>query len=241
MILQTLTLETRLQQGAIAFHPVVPFDSQKDKLLLLDFTTANTELSDEILNDTNRFCQYITSKFETNKVTYGIGGYGEHRTIYSRSEVFNAGHQNNLPRRLHLGIDIWGKPGMPVFAPLGGVVHSFAFNEQAGDYGATIILLHQLNGLSFYTLYGHLSLSNLINLEAGKYISLGEPIGNFGEPFENGNWPPHLHFQIIKNIEGKWGDYPGVCAYTEKEKYLQNCPDPDLILRMMKYAEKEHG
>ncbi len=240
MILQTLTLETKLQQSAFSFHPVVPFHSQNDKLLLMDFTAGNTELSDEIVNNTNLFTQYINNKLERNNALYGIGGYAEHRTIYARSEVFNSTGEKNVPRRLHLGIDIWGKPATPVFAPLGGVVHSFAFNDKYGDYGATIVLLHQLNGTAFYTLYGHLSVSNLTKLEAGKYISLGEPIGNFGEPFENGNWAPHLHFQIIKNMEGKWGDYPGVCVVSEKEKYLQNCPDPDLILGMMQYAEAEH-
>ncbi len=240
VILQTLTLETKLGQSAYSFHPVVPFTPKKDKLLLLDFTANNTTLSSEILNDTNSFSQYISQKLDQDKALYGIGGYAEHRTIYLRSKVFDSASLNGQPRRLHLGIDIWGKPGTPVFAPLGGVVHSFAFNSHSGDYGATIILLHQLNGTSFYTLYGHLSLSDLSNLEAGKYMSMGERIGTFGQTFENGNWPPHLHFQIIKNMEGKWGDYPGVCAYIEKEKYLHNCPDPDLLLGMMQYMEGEH-
>ena len=236
MILQSLTLETKLQQNQNLFHNVVPFDAQYDKLLPMNFTATNTELSDEILNNTNVFSKYISEKLASNQALYGIGGYNEHRTIYTRSDVFNAITNIEEPRRLHLGIDIWGEAGTPVFAPLGGVVHSFAFNDRFGDYGATIILLHQLNSTAFYTLYGHLSISNLPNLEEGKYISIGEPVGNFGEPFENGNWPPHLHFQIVKDMEGKWGDYPGVCAYSEKEKYLDNCPDPDYILNMMRFA-----
>ncbi len=241
VILQSLTLETKLQQNANSFHFIVPFASEKDKLLLMDFTVKNTELSEEIVLDTNQFTQYINTKLETNNATYGIGGYAEHRAIYTRSNVFNSTDKYSEPRRLHLGIDIWGKPATTVFAPLGGVVHSFAFNDAFGDYGATVILLHQLNGTVFYTLYGHLSASNLTNLEEGKYISIGEPIGNFGEPFENGNWPPHLHFQIIKDMEGNWGDYPGVCAYNKREKYLSNCPNPDFILQMMQFAEMEHG
>jgi hypothetical protein len=27
------------------------------------------------------------------------------------------------------------------------------------------------------------------------------------------------------------GDYPGVCRYSEKEVYLDNCPDPQIILK----------
>jgi hypothetical protein len=33
-------------------------------------------------------------------------------------------------------------------------------------------------------------------------------------------------------MEGRKGDYPGVCKYSERKKYLANCPDPDLILGM---------
>jgi hypothetical protein len=55
-------------------------------------------------------------------------------------------------------------------------------------------------------------------------------------PQENGQWPPHLHFQVIIDMEFKKGDYPGVCKLNEKEKYLRNCPNPDLILQMMQYA-----
>ncbi len=203
----------------------------------MDFTAKNGQLTDEILTNTHLFTQYINNQLEQSGAQYGIGGYAEHRTIYSRSKVFDAANDNVEPRRLHLGIDIWGEPATPVFAPFGGVVHSFAFNDKPGDYGATIVLLHQLNGTAFYTLYGHLSVRNLATLQAGKYISLGEPIGTFGEPFENGNWPPHLHFQIIKDMHNYWGDYPGVCAFSEREKYLQNCPNPDLILNMIQYAE----
>ena len=66
----------------------------------------------------------------------------------------------------------------------------------------------------------------------------GDVIGEFGIPMENGQWPPHLHFQVIKDMgEGK-GDYPGVCKLSEREKYLENCPDPDLILGMMGYATR---
>ena len=165
----------------------------------------------------------------------GIGGDAGNRSVYGGSSTFDdaAGGE---PRRTHMGIDICGTAGTPVFAPLGGMVHSFAFNNAFADYGATIILLHQLDGLPFYTLYGHLSFNDIQNLQEGKYISRGQQFAHFGEPHENGEWPPHLHFQVIKDMQFKKGDYPGVCKNSEKEKYLNNCPDPDLILQMMKYA-----
>jgi len=51
-----------------------------------------------------------------------------------------------------------------------------------------------------------------------------------GNESENGNWPPHLHFQIINDIEGKFGDYPGVCSFKEIDKYSANCINPKYIL-----------
>jgi murein DD-endopeptidase MepM/ murein hydrolase activator NlpD len=94
-----------------------------------------------------------------------------------------------------------------------------------------------MEGHSFHTLYGHLSLNSIKNLREGGNVRKGDVIAEFGIPFENGQWPPHLHFQIIIDMEDWKGDYPGVCSESEKEKYLANCPDADLILQMMRYGE----
>lgn len=229
-------VEQLLKNYVNEFHPVVPFD-KGDKLLLLDFTEENKELNPEALENTNLFIKYINSKLETADAQYGIGGYGEHRTIYAMSRVFDSS-DGGEPRRLHLGIDIWGRPYTKVMAPLDGIVHSFAFNNAFGDYGATIILTHNLRGQTFYTLYGHLSLNSIKNIQEGDLVKKGEVFTEFGIPFENGQWPPHLHFQLIVDMEGKNGDYPGVCKFSERENYLSNCPDPDLILQMMQYINQ---
>lgn len=230
----TKNFEERLKNHSNEFHPVVPFE-KTDRLLLLDFTENNLQLNAEILEHTDLFIQYINSKLEIAGARYGIGGYNEHRTIYSRSPVFNA-PDGGEARRLHLGVDIWGKPYTKVMAPLNAIVHSFAFNNAFGDFGATIILTHNLEGQTFHTLYGHLSLNSIKNIQAGDRIQKGDVFAEFGIPFENGQWPPHLHFQLIIDMEKMKGDYPGVCKFSEKEKYLSNCPDPNLILQMMHYA-----
>src|SRR5689334_20591806 len=181
--------EERLRKHAQEFHPVVPFE-KKDRLLLLDFTERNKELNTETLENTNLFIKYINSKLEGAGAKYGIGGYNENRTIYSRSKVFNS-PDGGEARRLHLGIDIWGRPYTKVMAPFDGIVHSFAFNNAFGDYGATIILTHNLNGETFHTLYGHLSLNSIKNIQAGDRVRRGDVFTEFGIPFENGQWPPH--------------------------------------------------
>lgn len=217
-------------------YPVVTFDPASDRLLPLDFTDANQELTGPIINDTAAFSLYISRKLAAANARYGIGGYNEHRTVYSRSKVFDSAIPGEEPRRLHLGIDIWSPSGTPVHAPLEATVHSFAFNDRYGDYGATIILRHELNGYIFHTLYGHLSLSDLDGLYEGMPVARGSVIAHFGKPEENGHWPSHLHFQLIRDMGDRKGDYPGVCRFSEREQYLGNCPDPDYILQMMQYA-----
>lgn len=145
------------------------------------------------------------------------------------------------PRRLHLGVDIWGPVGTPVYAPLEGTVHSFAFNDAFGDYGATLILQHDVEGFIFHTLYGHLSLHSIEDKREGQDIAKGDWIAAFGEPAENGQWPPHLHFQIVIDMKGAKGDYPGVCRFSEREKYLANGPDPDLVLGMVQHANNKNS
>jgi murein DD-endopeptidase MepM/ murein hydrolase activator NlpD len=232
--MEQISLIGVLQKHQAGFHPVVPFNPESDKLRLFDFTTNNTSLSAAEIADTERFARYIISELETSGARYGIGGYAEHRNLYARSKHFSG--DDDEPRRLHLGTDIWGPAGTRVMAPIDGIVHSFAFNNNDSDYGATIILTHILDGISFHSLYGHLSLNSLKNLSEGKRVRKGEVISEFGMRFENGNWPPHLHFQLIRDMQNRSGDFPGVCKFSEREQWLNNCPDPDLVLQMNKYV-----
>lgn len=207
---------------------VVDFDPEKDRLFPFDFTASSTQLPEETVADTSAFSAWVTQTLQQNKARYGIGGYFENRTLYSRSAHFNTSDE---PRRLHLGIDIWADAGTLVYAPLAGKVHSFRDNNHFGDYGPTIILEHFFYGINFYALYGHLNRKSLEKLYPGKIIKPNEEIAQFGTAAENGNWPPHLHYQLMFDLEGNEGDYPGVCKVSEKEKYQQNIPDPNLILR----------
>jgi murein DD-endopeptidase MepM/ murein hydrolase activator NlpD len=207
---------------------VVDFNETTDRLYHFDFTVGNAELNSDIFADTGKFSRWVTGKLQSNNCKYGVGGYMEHRIIYARSAHFDAGDE---PRRLHLGVDIWGKAGTEIFSPLTGIVHSFNDNNNFGDYGPTIILEHNLDGLKLYTLYGHLSRKSLEGLSIGMTVHSGQKIAILGGDTENGNWPPHLHFQLMFSMEEKCGDYPGVCRYSEKDKYLKNIPDPQLILQ----------
>jgi peptidoglycan LD-endopeptidase LytH len=242
MLLKENNLSERLKKNTKHFHPVVAFNPAKEKLIQFDFTEKNVTLQKVNPDDTEIFGKYINDRLQNANAKFGFGGYNELRTLYSCINIFNTSLSENIkgqpveePRRLHLGIDIWGKEGTEIFAPWGGMVHSFAFNDHFGDYGATIILLHQLEGLPFFTLYGHVSLVDLQNIREGGYVSRGQKFAHFGKPEENGHWPPHLHFQVIQDITPYKGDYPGVCKFSERKKYLLNSPDPDVILNMQKF------
>lgn len=220
-----------LLRNQSGFHPVVSFDPGTDRLALLDLTREG-DLLPGIAARLEEFQLAIEQLRLKRGATYLIGGYNELREIYSRSELFEAGEE---PRRLHIGIDIWGPAGTQVFAFMGGMVHSLGWNDRLGDYGATIILLHQLDGIPFYTLYGHLSKADIDALSPGQYINRGQLLAHFGAPAENGQWPPHLHFQLIRDIGLYSGDYPGVVQQRQRDLWLQNCPDPDLILQLNKF------
>lgn len=208
------------------FAPITPFDLNKEKLVFFDLSDTNKELAAIDLSNTAAFSNYIFSKLDQNHTPVGIGMYGEDRCIYRRSTHFGT----EEPRSIHLGIDLWALAGTPVYAPLEGKIHSFKNNSAYGDYGPTIILEHQLDGVKFHTLYGHLSMESLDRKTVGQIIAKGEKIATLGDEEVNVQWPPHLHFQLIENMQGKEGDYPGVCKPSEKEIYFKNCPDPNLIV-----------
>ncbi len=222
-------LSTILAAHTHQMHPVVPFHKNFDRVVQFDLSDANTSLTDEVFTSTDTFQAYIDAMLADKQARYGIGGYFENRKVYARSKVFDANKAHEEARSLHLGVDIWGAVNTPVMAPLDGTVHSMGYHPEFGNYGAVIILEHQLERHIFYTLYGHLAKANL-QIQIGATIKGGEVFAQFGPPPENGYWPPHLHFQVMESMQGMEGDYPGVCAPSKADFYRANCPDPELIL-----------
>lgn len=230
-------LQEVLKNYRCRFSPVVPFNPGTDRIAGIDLSAENKSFTKEIFSDFNQFSYYISSFLNKQNALYAIGGYGELRNVYSNSTVFDAAGDTDEPRRFHLGVDIWGKALTPVYTPADATIHSFAYNKAAGDYGTTIILRHVLSGFTFYTLYGHLNLQSIEGINEGDIIVQGTAFARIGKPSENGCWPAHLHFQIIEDIGKKKGDYPGVCRYSEREAYLANCPDGDLILSLNRFLD----
>jgi len=129
-------------------------------------------------------------------------------------------------------MDLWIKAETAVLAALDGKVYGFGNNEGLGNYGPTIILEHTIENHTFYTLYGHLSLKSIEKIKIGSIFKKGQTMATLGDASVNGGYAPHLHFQIIKNMEGFFNDYPGVCRKNNLNHYLTNCPDPNLLLKI---------
>lgn len=196
----------------------------------MDFSVGNTALKKDTYGNISTFCSHVQQLLQKADVAFGYGGYFENRIIYNVFDNFATDQEH---RNIHLGIDVWGDAGTSVYAPLDGHVHSFRFNEGEGNYGPTIILQHLVHGKTLFSLYGHLSKIDLEGLEVGMAITKGSLLCHLGTPEENGKWPPHLHFQLMLDMEGWEGDYPGVCSRKDERHYRMNCPDPSpLILRL---------
>jgi len=220
-------IETVLGKYESTIEPIMQLGIDRNDFVELDFTENNKALQNIDISDTESFTEYINSVLDNYKKV-GIGGYGENRYIYQRSPLFN---NNNKPRTVHLGVDIWVPAGTIIYAPINSWVHSFRDNTKFGDYGATVVLEHHLNEVTFYTLYGHLSRSSLKGMEEGMEILKGDDFAMVGTSEENGHWPPHLHFQLISDMLGWKGDFYGVAPVSDKEYYLNLCPNPEKMLK----------
>lgn len=192
----------------------------------IDLSSSNSALN--TLDITNpEDCQlYIDATLVKSGGMVAYGGYLEKRNLYANASRFSEGESRNI----HLGVDFWCEQGTKVLVPVEGVVHSFQNNDDIGNYGPTIILEHKTIDSTYYSLYGHLSIESLDNIYIGKRFKAGDELALLGSPAINVNYAPHLHFQLILNLQGYIGDYPGVCSQMDLAFYKNNCPDPNLLL-----------
>jgi len=169
---------------------------------------------------------------ENHPASLFAGGYMEVRPFYG-AEVFSTeGNDGPQYRTVHLGTDFWLEAGTPVHAFSDARVISISINSDDKDYGPTLILEHDLgDGLIFYSLYGHLSVSSVRILEPGQTVIKGELIAYVGEESENGTWIPHLHFQLMLDMLGNSNNFPGVAIPGEANIWKSICPDPNLLFK----------
>jgi murein DD-endopeptidase MepM/ murein hydrolase activator NlpD len=218
-----MNLDTFINNNHSAFAPLFDPVLTVSNTLHMDLSSANHEfdgLSEADLDTA------ILQKLAAAGAIAGVGGYLENRDMYKNTDLF----QGDEERSIHIGVDVFMPAGTTIYAPFDGVVQSFANRQVSGDYGPVIILRHRHDDFDFHTLYGHLSEASLAGLHDGKAISAGDKIAEFGPRPVNGNWPPHLHFQLIEDMQGYRGDYPGVVRPADLDFFKQNCPDPMALI-----------
>ncbi len=215
--------------GAQDFAPILGRGLPADKSKPLDFSIGSRLLARVgDLRDPAAYAQLLREAIGAGAV--GIGRYNEARPIYL-ADMFAVDHHER--RTVHLGVDLFAPPGAPIFAPLASTVYRVADNAGEQDYGPTVILKHEpAQGPTFYTLYGHLAPDALERWSEGQRVGAGELLAHIGDYPGNGNWTPHLHFQIIADMLDYGGSFPGVCSPRSRSLWTSLSPDPNLILRL---------
>lgn len=148
--------------------------------------------------------------------THSVGRYNENRNFYSNSEG----------RSVHLGIDFGAPAGTPVRAVSDCTVYYKRIFPNTGDYGPMVVTKNTIGDTTVYCLYGHLEKTSFDKLKEGQSIQRGHEFARIGAPSENGNWPPHLHFQICTSTPQPGENIPGVVHVDTLQESLKLYPDP---------------
>ncbi|MDD3722214.1 MAG: aminotransferase class III-fold pyridoxal phosphate-dependent enzyme [Lutibacter sp.] len=203
---------------------------KKNEIQQLDLSVSSKWIGhQQDFNDLELF-EYKINKLQSQHPTKIIaGGYLEPRPLYTSSAFDKIGNNGRESRTIHLGIDFWLPKNTPVHALFDGEVVVSYNNAGNKLYGGLIILKHQIEDLEFYTLYGHLSIESVEDRKIGARIKQGACIGYLGNKQENGNWVPHLHFQVMLSLLNFKIDFPGVAFYNQIAVWKSICPNPNLF------------
>ncbi len=219
-----------LKKNALELTDIIEL---KDRAIMeLDLSKSNLFFKDVSPKNITLFKQKIQETLQNPNTVLGIGGYLEQRGFYTAPEYAVKTTNGTQWRDIHLGIDIWAPAKEPIYCPLDATVFSAYNNQGEGNYGPTIILEHQIDfDFKFYTLYGHLTIDTLDGIQAGQKLEKGHNFAWIGDAPINGNWPPHLHFQVILDMLEYTQDFRGVCLPNEVEYWSTICPDPSLFFK----------
>lgn len=205
---------------------------EKTLVFPLDLSVSSTWVGgEEAFNDLDYFQFKINQIQKQQEDKLIAGGYLEPRSLYTSETYDKYGNEGLEKRCIHLGLDFWVPPSTPIHSFYDGEV-VMAFNDKGEKaYGGMIVLRHTVNGLVFYSLYGHLSIHSIRQVQIGKKIAKGKCVGWIGTAMENGNWAPHLHFQIILDLIGFQNDFPGVAYHKQIRTWQSLCPNPNLLFK----------
>jgi len=203
-----------------------------DGLFPLDLSVSSPWIGHQCeFNDLDLF-QFKIDKLQKAHPTKLIaGGYLEPRPLYTSSEYDKIGNSGKESRTIHLGIDYWLPAETPVHTLFDGEVVIAVNDEGDKEYGGLVVVKHNANDVEFYTLYGHLSVASATKLAIGDKLKASDQIGSLGNYPENGNWAPHLHFQVMLSMLDYKVDYPGVTYFEQINVWKSICPNPNMLFK----------
>jgi 4-aminobutyrate aminotransferase-like enzyme/Ser/Thr protein kinase RdoA (MazF antagonist) len=165
------------------------------------------------------------------------GGYLEPRNLYTSTEYDTLGNNGKQSRTVHIGVDFWLPENTPVHALLDGEVVIAENDIGDKEYGGLIVLKHQQKDWCFYTLYGHNTPESVLKHKLGDVLKKGEQIADLANYPDNGNWAPHLHFQVMLSLLDYKTDFPGVAYFNQIEVWKSICPNPNLLFKINGFKE----
>lgn len=204
---------------------------QKKEVYRIDLSENNSTVKTEKEFNNPAYFESKLEKIQRQNPTKIIsGGYLEKRALYT-SDIYNASNSNEK-RNIHLGVDFWLPEQTPIHSIFDGKVVCSTHQKPYKGYGGFVILEHHIEGIHFFTLYGHLSKESVSKIKKGDIITAGEKIGVLGDYHENGEWVPHLHFQVMLSLLDYQNDFPGVVLEREVDYWKTICPNPNLLFKL---------
>jgi len=214
---------------------------KKNKLYKIDLSVGSKWIGGRNEIEDLELFQYKIEKLQKKYPDKIItGGYLEPRSIYSSNSYEKIGNYGDESRTIHLGLDFWLPPGTKVNSMFHGEIVVAVNDKGHKEYGGLLILKHNIQDLEFYTLYGHNTVESVLKNKVGSKVKKGDVIAEIGNYPENGNWAPHLHFQIILSMLNYKIDYPGVCYFNQMEIWKDLCPDPNLLFKSIDLDNDKH-
>ena len=111
----------------------------------------------------------------------------------------------------HFGVDIFGKKGTPIVAPVAGKV-----TTKKGDVSGNAVVIEDGDGYSHWL--GHL---DSVDVENGKLVMAGEKVGTMGNTGAE-DTAPHLHYNVYKTSDGFYSSEDPI---NQLEKAIDKKPE----------------
>jgi len=134
----------------------------------------------------------------------------------------------------HTGVDYEIFPDeadvpIPVFAIADGVLKQGSVVDR---YGGVVVIEHQIDGMTYTILYGHLNPKDLLS-GVNRIVSLGERIGSLGKGYtgQTDGGRKHLHLSVIK------GGVLDRRGYVLTEGELERWTDPEAFFEAHTVAQ----